>query len=511
MKLVKLKPLKLSNAVRAKDSIKSMPVSTSPRSLKIHGHTTIILTDGDGNKEIHEDDNMMTSALEEYFANCGFLNYPNVNHAELVPQLLGGIFGLDTALDETVDEHGHTLTTIPKGVKMTFNGSILNSQIMQDVSELGVYVENQSGWKDEGSYVETYDYNMEQGNGTIACVCLVGREYGLAGEGNSTSKVRCATKSNITGLGGSVTGISGIPGYIFNIDLEESTCKSFSIETVEGSTVGYLRTYRLPVSKLALNGSLTAPVMLDETTVTLDEQIITAKGDDSSLFLQAQDYGGTLYLWNCHADRTEYQWGTNWTQYLWTLTPAGVLTKTTLNNTSGTELPGLQMAIVDGDYIFFIYAKGMGYGTWSTMIVDSTTVYALKLSDGSIVAIDNPYGYRNGSVMAGNWVPLRSSVGFNLLHGTGTGRIVTTGSYPIICDVAVAEGSDTGACYPTNATSNTLGNLAPVSGHIRHVGANLYRDQGYIATINNLATPIVKDNNRTMRVIYRLTFEEEEE
>ncbi len=79
---------------------------------------------------------------------------------------------------------------------------------------------------------------------------------------------------------------------------------------------------------------------------------------------------------------------------------------------------------------------------------------------------------------------------------------------------AVAENPTThvaGVVYPTNASNSTVGNLEPVDKLIRHVGANLYRDQGYIATINNLSTPVVKDNTRTMRVIYRLTFEEEEE
>ena len=512
MKIVRLKPLKMpkKKAVKAKDSIKSAPVSNTPRPLKIHGHTTIVLTDPKtGKQEVHEDDNMMTSAMREFFQNCGFLNYPNATLSELVPQLLGGIMGFDVTIDDTVDAQGNSITKVPKGAKMIFNGSMDNTQLVSDVSELGTYVTSQSGWQQNGSFVQTYDYSMEQGNGTISCVCLAGRDYAYAGEGNTTSKVRCATKKNIATLGGSVTSISGISGYIFNIDLADSSCKAFSMETVEGTTTGYLRTYRLPISKLALNGTMTAPVLIDETTVTLDEQIVTAMGDGSSTFLQAQAFGDNLYLWNCHASTNV--WGTNWTQYLWTLTPSGTLSKVTLSNTSGVELPGLQMAIIDGTYIFFVKARGMGYGTWSNLLVDSTKVYALKIADGSIVEIDNPYGFLDNQSMTGNWTTHRPNVGFNLLHGSGDGRIVTTGNYPFVCDVAVTEGQNTGACYPTNAASNTYGNLAPVDKLIRSIGANLYRDQGYIATINNLATPVVKDNTRTMRVIYRLTFEEEEE
>jgi hypothetical protein len=39
----------------------------------------------------------------------------------------------------------------------------------------------------------------------------------------------------------------------------------------------------------------------------------------------------------------------------------------------------------------------------------------------------------------------------------------------------------------------------------------MYRDQSYIATINNLAEPVAKDNSKTMKVVYRISFNEEEE
>ena len=83
--------------------------------------------------------------------------------------------------------------------------------------------------------------------------------------------------------------------------------------------------------------------------------------------------------------------------------------------------------------------------------------------------------------------------------------MVTTGSYPVVIDAVL------GAVYPTNAASNSLGNLEPVSGLIRHNGINLYREQGYIATIYNLSTTVTKPADKAMIVTYRLTFEEEEE
>ena len=491
-----------------KDNIQTISTPTFPKPKKIKGHTTIVLTDKDGNEEIHEDDNMMTSALEEYFANCGFLNYPNADQNNLVQELLGGIMGFDTALSETVDASGHTLTKVPAGVNMTFNGSILNTNIASGVTEIGTYVADQSGWQDDGSFVQTYDYNMEQGNGTIACVCLCGKNYGYAGEGNRTSGQRMSTKYSIVNLGGSVTSHSGIPGYVFNVDLEGSTVHSFSIETVDGVKKGFLRKYRLPISIINMKGTRTAPIKLSETEVTLDGQI-------TSYNLLTQNLGQNLVLWNVHSVHAggSPKWGANWTQYIWTLTPSGTLTKETISNTSGdSNLHGLQAAIFDSDYIFFIDAYGWGE-TWNNDVtIDSRKVYILKRSTGAITTITNPYGVEGRGSDAAYWWDRRQRGGWLLYHGTGDGRIVTTGDYPFVVD-AVAENPTThiaGVVYPTNASNAIIGNLDPVSGLIRHIGANLYRDQGYIATINNLATPVVKDNTRTMRVIYRLTFEEEE-
>ena len=58
MKIVRLKPLKMpkKNAVKAKDTIKSTPVSTAPKPMKIHGHMTIELTDKEEVKQPVEEE-----------------------------------------------------------------------------------------------------------------------------------------------------------------------------------------------------------------------------------------------------------------------------------------------------------------------------------------------------------------------------------------------------------------------------------------------------------------------
>lgn len=475
---------------------------------RVNGRVTIAFRDKDGREEVVSDDhNMQTDAISELFTNCGFLNYPNADQNNLVVELLGGIMGFDDAIDE--DE---TILHVPAGLKMTFN-SCVDATNTTD-TELISYKPNQSGWQADGSFLMTFEGSTSQAIGDIASVVLTGKNYGLAGEGNARSLARHASTANITTLAGTVTAYSGIPGYVFNIDLTNSTCMSLSFEDVEGTTTAFLRKYLLPISKINLKGTRTAPILLEESTITIPSNMVpylTPVNDpDYSTWIPLfyQDDGENLLLWNRNLTWGQ-NWGTSFTQYLWTITPAGVVTEATILNTSGEDLQGLGPAFFDGDFVFFINASETEYAYNATL--SSLYIYILTRSTGVITKVENPYGgiwrapTRYGSNIHANYKKYTTSVGFAPLHGSGDGRMVTTGSYPVVID-AVLE-----AVYPTNAASNSLGNLDPVSGLIRHIGAALYREQGYIATIFNLPSPVVKPADKAMIVTYRLTFEEEEE
>ena len=467
----------------------------------IRGHVRIELKDEKtGKVEIHEEHNMMTYALKEYFKNCGFMNRPTVQESNnMVEDLLGGVLGLDTELTQTSD-----MIHIPAGVKMTFNGSVLNSADSGTNTELGIFKSTESGWNEAHTeWTQQYEFGTNQGNGTIATVCLTGKNYGYVGEGNWTSKVRNANPQSAVNLVGSATTYSGIPGYVFNINLTDSSCYSFNIEGESGSEVGKLRKYRLPISKVNIMGTQTAPVLLEEDDVTVDADLISASKLSQSL-------GNNLVLWNIHAipGSAPAEWGNGWTQYVWTLTPAGVLTKTTLYNTSGATLHGIQAAIFDGNYIFFCDAYGGGAGSGNNTFIDSTKVYVLNRTTGAITTINNPNGYTvngGGWYAQSTWLDHIVTVGFLLQHGSGDGRIVTAGNYPFVCDAVLAE------CAPTNASGSNYGNLSPVSGLIRHNGLTLYRDQGYIASIFNLDSAVTKTADKSMVVRYTVSFVQEEE
>ena len=456
------------------------PVNVS----KIKGHTTITLKNvKTGEVERYEDDNMMTNALQEYFRNCGFLNYPNIDQDNMVESLLGGVLGLDSELSESA-----SLIRVPAGVKMTFNGAVgvVNNG---NPTEMGSYSSTESGWQQDGSYIQTYDFSTSQANGTIGCVCLTSKNYGFYGEGNATSLTRHATYTNIFNLAGTYTDYT-INGTPFNIDTVNSSCHTFKIETVGNDKVGVIRKYRIPFSTVNIKGTKTAPIELSRTEIAIDSDLKSAS-------TRTNMNNGNLLIWNTQPSYvTAQKWGEGWTQYLWTITPSGTITKQTVLNTSGVDLYGLQAAWFDGNYCFFIAARNN--------YIDSRIVYVWNRTTNAITSINNPYGIQVGSVWESNF----ANTGWNIVHGSGDGRIVTQGSsYGVVVDAVL------GACYPTNNSSTEEYHFPTGVGLLNYspLGAlRLLRDQTYIATINNLATPIVKTSEKTMKVVYRITFDEEE-
>ena len=478
-----------------KDTIKSPSIDTGIDITKMHGHMDIYLTNVKTGKieEVHED-NMMTNAIQEYFRNCGFLNFPNVNQNSMVLELLGGVIGLNDEIDENA-----AIIRVPAGNKMIFNGSVgaINNG---NPTELGSYSETESGWQQDGSYVQTYDFSTSQANGTISCVCLTGRAHGYSGEGNATSLTVTASKANDYSLQGSITTYT-IPGRPFHYNLQDSSVYTLIFEDVEeegqgGETVtvrkAYLRKYRLPLSKVNLKGTQTECVLLSEQEITIDEEMQNAE------YFSYQDVGGDLYIWSA-SSRYWSKWDDGFTQYLWRLTTNGTLTRQTITNTSGNpDLYGFNEAFIDGNYIFFVNIGPNG-------IIDTTVIYIYNRSNGSISTIDNPYGqvYR----VTSGWSIGTHTANWRLKSRSGDGRIVVGGKdFCYIVDAVLEEVYITNAgAIPEeyfNKSQNGLIIGAPIN-------ARIMRDQAYIASINNLDNPVVKTSEKTMKVVYRITFDEQ--
>lgn len=460
---------------------------------KVKGHTTIILRNvKTGKVEVYEDDNMQTNAMLQYFANCGFLNYPNLNQNQLVDNLLSGIMAFDGTITESADN-----TKVPAGLTMIANGAVGVQNADEVVDELGSCSNRpeETGWQDEETYLMTFDFTTAQGNGLISCICITGGNYALAGEGNAHSKGRyAASHPSLTNLAGDVVSYD-VVGHVFNIDFVASTIDALDLTDAGTTGKGVLRKYSVPISKINLRGTQSNPVILSETEITLPTEMTNAAT------LKFQAHNGNLLIWNFDTE-SDHVWGSNFTQYLWTLAPSGTITSETLVNTSGDELHGIQNAIFDGDYIFFCptYYQFIWDSQWRYHN-NTQTIYIMNRTSGVISKISNPYG----DDVSGKITDLGAgSSGWIPYHTSGDGRIYLGGySCSYVVDAVLNK------VYPTNSATRygyDVNGLLPVTGLIKHSGADLYRDQMYIATINNLETPINKTVEKTMKIVYRLTF-----
>ena len=473
--------------------------------MKIKGHTDIILTNvKTGEVERHSDDNMLTNAIAEYLASCGFLNANNVDQDNMVVKLLGGVMAFDEAISESA-----TQVFAPDDLEMIANGSVGVDNV-SEVLELGSYSETESGWQQDGSYVQTYDYSTTQGNGTIACVCLTGQDFGYVGEGNSLSGEVMESRRNLTQYG-TVTQytINGVP---CRLDFANSTIYGVDFSDIGNNNVT-IRKYRLPVTKVNLKGTKTAPVILSETTIQAPTALVDELTKTGYVTLPSmgdgsiQDVDGHLMILKRNDDPNA--WGNGFTQYLWDIDVVNAtIAESTLVNSSGETLHSIcypvwltkdRIAFIDGWDGYSYQAKKYGQYVYSMQRTNGTW--------GSMQKCSNPIGAtaEQGQRNCGWNCKIRSSskravvdaYGYMVIFDFAKNKVYTTNggvNYTQMPSYNMAYDKPLIKYMATGATA-----LQP---HVIYV----CRDETYIATINNLATPVQKTPEKTMKIVYRLTF-----
>lgn len=166
--------------------------------MRIKGHTIIELTDvKTGKVERYEDDNMVTNALSYFLQDAGMVWSSPLKYNEVRNDPLGTLLGGLLMFDDVLPENANNMTT-PAGVKMTGNGAKNYTYDGQDgVTEFGSWNYTESGWTNDGKYRQVWDFSTSQANGTIASLCLTSRRNGYIGAGNATSGSKKSNSSYI--------------------------------------------------------------------------------------------------------------------------------------------------------------------------------------------------------------------------------------------------------------------------------------------------------------------------
>ena len=429
----------------------------------IKGHTEIQLyKDGKMVQKTH-DDNMLTNALAGYFKNYGLLNptpFGSDVYNDFITTLLGGVLLLDTAITEQA-----SIIHVPGGVLMTGHGAygVSNGSAQGDPTELGSFNAAQSGWADNNhtQFRMVWDFTTEQSNGTIACACLTSRAHGFIGEGNGTSKVR-RTDGNY---------IKQTYGQIYPI---RSNHRTFAVDTNFQYMVGNIdsdheiKIYRKRIATTAVDMRTTFDDNETDpwTTIGIASTIPSCElvfgGEDSTNYYFFGFNNGLIFV---------------------TLAKAFTSASAVFYNDSTFPTYGNSYSWnTDGDYIYIIGATDGWKMELSNLSNKTPIIYDASIGDASLrYCCDD-----------GGKIRFAGAV-----YDKSLNRV-------FICN---ADGGGIGNTQNKNASFTNSDSLfidagkndpwyAPTSG----------RRNDYIASINNLQTPVTKDNTQTMKVIYTLTF-----
>lgn len=485
--------------------------------MKIHGHSIIELkNETTGEVERYEDDNLVTNAINMYLQDLGGLCKSPIYNAnvrsDFITSLFGGLLLLDTALPETADT-----VICPGGVKMVGNGTYnLTADGDDGVTELGSWNSTNSGWASDGSYKFEWDFIKEQANGNIACACLTSANHGYIGEGNTNENGASRTdkRSDYT-----LTG--EIQPYL--IDTNEQQLKRIIGISRTDSTVSYIEennffynastadqhmgqtgkvkviTQKIPLTKLDLRMTIPARstqgdsyIPTIETEISLPPQFVSQLGNKTPL----------------HAGRSGNYY------YMLALSPNGLA--------SGSSVEGVKIDPATMTASRFTITNTLGYTIGVSTVGISGVMFGSDTAAVYCSYRDSENAYHYGvmfqditdnvdtSFVEGNFGDNASQNHMREEHCIYNGYKIDYVDRSVL---------------PTNSTGgNYCGGLSFISDNplvedwMTYVVNQGWVNQqlrlapvtDYLATINNLSSPVTKTAEKSMKVTYVLRFDDGE-
>lgn len=468
----------------------------------IKGHSTIELRNiTTGKVEKYENDNMVTNAIYMFFQEIGAFNPSPYYNSEvfnnLIPQLLGGLLLLDTPLQENANK-----IICPSGVKMVGNGSYnVSSGGQEGVTELGTWNATESGFTSDGKYMLVWDFSNTQANcaqgQSIACACLTSANHGFIGEGNTNSGAYKTRNSEnrrsdyaLSGIPNSIS-IDGMDGQGSRIVRVSRTAKTITMidrynlvrttghENEHMSETGKIKlvSHKMPLKSVDMRfggGQQHIPVV--ETEVEF-----------ASAFKTALNHGNP-YTWKKVGDTffiavglANVDYGQGQFARWYANTPVQILRINADNTVSYFSVANPANSTIDINIDSFILAGNILFfqqnnaGTW---FVDVTNQADVSYENLSVDAIDMVYPDEGVA--------------------QGDGIKIDIGARKVYYNNSWRNSTSRGSCYRF-LSENPLTNSYCGNGL-------LYRTTNYLATINNLAEPVIKSAEKTMKVTYALTF-----
>ena len=469
------------------------------------GHSEIILTDvNTGEVEVHSDDNMITNAIRDLWAYGGLLcptafghhesySFPSNIATDNAIKYYGGLLLFDTQLEEDPNNY-----IVPAGVGMTGNG--MEGYVSNDeVTEIGSYNIEESGWLDDKTLKMVWDFSTSQANGKIACACLTSRVNGFIGAGNAKSKKRKTLEGYYSimaayygqNLGKTVSDRTVIPIRIKDNKMTYVPLDQF--QPLADNRKLDLITVTFPMDKISI---------LDRTDTyrTVSRKTLDVPADVANRFVSWYGAGTTARdVWIDGENAYILCQTTSWDNAYFTDTYPIQILKIDKNDNSDwivitPEATGIDVfdglpwrCVGNGHHIITASTHGKAYKIDLNNLADVTEV----------TLNSNPVG---------DGVPLHNLS--NVVY-RGKDQVWTSDTRVDFIRNAIDPINEVDGIYNPITMGSPFNKLFVLSGPSSSF--TLYRFNGYLATINNLDNEVTKTADKTMKVIYTLTFDEQED
>lgn len=437
----------------------------------IHGETDIVLKNVKTGliERIHSENTFQATVLAKKLRRCGSINYTSRlsphQSSTFWQTMVGGILLFKNAIDTS----GGAVEYMPAGNKMIGNGSygVVNNGVP---TELGSYNSSESS-ASASAITQVYDYTTSQANGTIGCICLTSSVGGKIGYGNpsgdaSYSNVMnsfCNSDSDATYYSSkALTKDKFISISVNSEGVATVSKKNIGIETVSVFQ-GFETSKTFDISESLPSNARSIRGIYD----VVADGIVRVPCDSGTVAS-----GGTLYYLEYNAT-------------------ADTLTVKTFTNSSSVSVYSGSIRYFQGDY---------------AIACTSGDSYVFDVSDSSLV----------GQVPFRNWneTPRQSDFAIDCIsNGLFVGKNRNTNNTTIIYDAVADEFKPINLnAKAGNSMIYSSFTLNPEYDLMYFIGGNTPTTHKpsclsplYLATINNLQSPVTKTAAQTMKVTYTLT------
>lgn len=466
----------------------------------LQGKTTIELTNvRTGKKERYEDHNLVTDYISRIYQPIGGLKAPRSYCPAEPPftELFGGILLFDSELEEKT-----TNLFIPGGVNVVGCG-LYNSVNTTKTPKRGSYNATESEINQTGRFAKfVYDYTTSQANGTIKSVALTSTMAGHGGLGMDAYADNDNYGKYYAPFGSSSFYFYSLSRQLFMIDPDDD---AFYVVTALTTSSITIVKYRANIHRESVFiHNLRAFDVLETHTVQLPNDIVATSYrtcyDPEADCLYVISASST----SISANGTYYVTRINMSTY--------EATVFTMKNSCGSSLSFDYDSyfLVSGDYVYFYFPTG-------------PVQLPLSTNGATYKRFAAPFGSNIAAYNSGLYFVLKDRLYYASITSTTINNVSVNFNHMNCVDLKTRKtsihftyqtSSQSSSCAPI-CNKGSTSKLIPLKNHPEFyyysssVGSTsndnyIVRVPYYLATINNLARPIEKTSDKTMKITYTI-------